>query len=349
VQIVSDRSFSIPELMGQKEDLDAKPAGESSAFKGYKDAWKILRSFQPPISEETRNDYLKRVRSCSSSRYIAFRLLALRALGEMQSRLAPFLSDLEVLLHQNEAPLDLRAADSVVAVKSAIADRFSGTNTKDEWKQFFITGRHFPVLYGIVRLWDDPVRFQAAVDALAKALESPTKRKSAKTVASVNNLETVARALIARVPEKPGVGKSLPELAKISRALFRQSEDTNRENIEYESTVKGLNAELESLTNQLATETSGKKEAEKENQELRGKLDRTRAELNQEKEQFETLKAHSEEERNQAVQDVVARLRTDISRALENISLFADREQPNRQGILASVSEIKRALDAAGK
>jgi molecular chaperone GrpE (heat shock protein) len=103
------------------------------------------------------------------------------------------------------------------------------------------------------------------------------------------------------------------------------------------------------LTNRLATETSGKKEDEKENQELRGKLDRTRAELKQEKEHFETLKAHSEEERNQAVQDVVARLRTDISRALENISLFADREQPNRQGILASVSEIKRALDAGGK
>jgi hypothetical protein len=335
--------------MSEKQKLDGKTAPESSDFKGYRDAWKMLRSFQPPISEETRTDYLKRVRSCSSSRYIAFRLLALRALGEMRSRLAPFLSDLEVLLHQDEPPLDLRAADSIDAVKRAIFDRFSGIHRKDEWKQFFITRRHLPVLYGIVRLWDDPVRFQAALDALAKVLQAPTKKKSPKTTASVNNLETVARALIARVPEKPGVGKNLPELAKVSGALFRQSEDTNRENIEYQSAVKDLNAELEGLTNQLVAEARDKKETAKENQQLREKLDRARAELNEEKEHFETLKAHSEEERNQAVQNVVAQLRTHITRALENISLFVDREQPNRQGILASVLEIKRTLESSGK
>ena len=47
-----------------------------------------------------------------------------------------------------------------------------------------------------------------------------------------------------------------------------------------------------------------------------------------------------------AVHDTVARVRSDVLMRLENIRLFADREEPNRQGILNLVREIQDALQA---
>ena len=319
----------------------AVEAESADTFKGYKEAYKTLRRLEPPISETVRTDYNRKVKESKSHRYIAFRLLALRAVGEMQTRLTPFISDLEEILFKDSSPLDLRPCESVDDVRKAVNARLSVVRTNSELKQFASAGFHLPILYGIVRVWDQPARFQAALDALATALSRATKSKRLQKAAPSNNLEILARALIARVPEKPLVGKSLPELLKIAQALFRQSEDAGRENLNLQSELGRAIREAESLRIQLDEQRDAARTLEAELAVARRDLKRLRADLKQESEHFETLKAHGEAERKIAIEDAVARFRSEVSRRVENIRLFADRDVPNRQGILNLVNEIE--------
>jgi hypothetical protein len=324
------------------ESSDSAPSETlSPIFKGYNDAYKALRSLEPPIVEATKADYLRRIRESKSARYIAFRLLALRAVGEMQTRLTPFIPPLEEILLKDSTPLDLKHGESVDDVRQALSVRLSNLRTKSDVKQFASEGFHLPILYGVIRLWDQPVRFQAAMDALATALDRAVSSKTRQKPAPSNNLEIVARAVIARVPEKPLVGKALPELLKIAQAIFRQSEDTGRENLDLQSELGRALSEIESLRTKLGQQGEVSKNLENELTSARRDVRRLQEELKQERDHFETLKAHGEVERKTTVQDAVARLRSEVSRRIENIRLFADRDVPNREGILNLVNEIE--------
>lgn len=312
----------------------------SPGFKNYAEAHKTLRSLLAPISEEVRSDYLNRLRASPSPRYIAFRLLALRAVGDMQTKLTPFISPLEEVLFAGSASLDLRQCDSAEAVGKAVSTRLASIQTKSDLKDFTAARLHLPILYGLIRVWDDPARFQTGLSALATAIDRASKPKNPRQSKASNNLEILARALTARVPERPLLGKALPEILKISQALVRQAETTTRENLELESKLGKANNDIESLRTRLENETEAKEELEAQITALRAEVLGLRAGLTQEKEHFEALKGHGAEERQRAVDDAVARLRSEVLRRVENIRLFADREQPNRQGILTLIAEI---------
>lgn len=312
----------------------------NTSFKSYAEAHKTLRAALPPLSEEVKTDYVNRVRTSSSSRYIAFRLLALRAVGEMQTKLAPFIPQLEEILFADSALLDLRQCDSADAVGKAVSACLASLHTKSDLKDFATARFHLPILYGLIRVWDDPARFQSGLDAFATAIDRVSKPKKPHQGKPSNNLEILARGLIARVPERPLLGKALPEMLKISQALFRQAETTSRENLELESKLAKANTDLQSLQTRLESETEAKEKLQDEIAALRAEVTGLQTGLAQEKEHFETLKGHGKEERKRAVEDAVARIRSELLRRVENIRLFADREQPNRQGILTLVAEI---------
>lgn len=310
----------------------------TASFKNYAEAFRSLRGILPPISEQVRTEYVNRVRASSSSRYIAFRLLALRAVGDMQTKLTPFIPLLEEILFADTAPLDLRRCDSIEAVGNAVAETFASVRGKNDLKQFAAARSHLPILYALIRVWDNPTRFQAGLNALAAAVERITRPKKAKPS---NNLEILARAVIARIPEKPLIGKALPEILKIAQTLFLQAETTSRENLELESKVAKANTDVETLRAKLDTELEAKQKLQADSAILVDRLSQSQTALAQEKEHFEILKSHGVEERKRAVDDAVARMRTELLRRVENIRLFADRDQPNRQGILALVGEIQ--------
>ena len=325
----------------QTQSSETRPA---NAFKGYQEAHKTLRGLEPPIPETVRADYLRNVEESKSGRYIAFRMLALRAVGELQTRLTPFLPQLEHILFKDCSPLELRHCGSVDDVIKTVTTRFADVRNKSDLKQFATAGYHLPILYGIIRVWDQPTKFQAALDALAATLDRITKPKRAQKSAPLNNLEIVARTLIARVPEKPLIGKAVSELLKIAQALFHQSEETARENLNLQSELARAVSQAESLQSELNGQREATKDFETKLAAAKANLNRLEADLKKESEHFETLKAHGEAERQVAVQDAVARLQSEVSRRIENIRLFADREIPNRQGILNLVNEIERVF-----
>ena len=86
---------------------------------------KLYARLQPPISDAVRADYIRKLRQAKSARYIAFRLLALRAVGELQTRLTPFLSELETILLKDSSPLELRQCGSVDDVSKTVNARLS--------------------------------------------------------------------------------------------------------------------------------------------------------------------------------------------------------------------------------
>ncbi len=320
-----------------------------AAFKSFKSAYKVLRTLQPPILDEAKTVFLNQIRGSRSARYIAFHLLALRTFGELQAKLGPFLSELEAILYRDETPLDLRTCDSLDAVQTSVNERFSKLGGKEEWKSFLEAGSHLPLIYGLIRTWDDATRFQAGLNALASAIDRPIKGHRAAAYSAPNNLEVVARSLLAWVPEKPGLGKALPKLLKVVWALFRQAEETNRENLRLKSALATANAEIASLDSSLQSELTARQEQERVVEQLQKRVAGLEANLAEEKEHFETLKAHGVEERRRAVEDAVARVRSEVLRRVENIRLFADREQPNRSGIVNLVEEIMEALRSDGE
>ncbi|HEY6154629.1 MAG TPA: hypothetical protein VIW07_12890 [Candidatus Udaeobacter sp.] len=332
------------------DKAQSSETGLADPFRGYKEAYKTLRTLQLPISEAVREDYIRNVERSKSGRYIAFRLLSLRAIGELQTRLTPFLPQLEQILFKDCTPLELRQCDSIDDVTRAVAARFTDIHNKSDLKQFAAAGYHLPILFGLIRVWDQPAKFQAALDALATTLDRITKPKRAQKLVPSNNLEIVARTIIARVPEKPLVGKAVPELLKIAQALFHQSEETARDYLILQSELAQAVGEGESLQSELNEQREAVKNLETKLAAAKANLNRLEADLKKEREHFETLKGHGEAERKAAVQDAVARVQSEVSRRIENIRLFADREIPNRQGILNLANEIQRVFaDRAGE
>ena len=321
-----------------------RAAADRPGFKGFKDAYKALRAVQPPMSDDVRNDYISRVRACPSARYIAFRLLSLRAVGEMQTKLTPFIASLEEILYAGTAPIDLRNCESIEALRGLVADRLATVRDKKDLKRFASTGSHLPIMYGIVRAWDDPVRFQAGLEALASAFDRLNNPKRSDTARPSNSLEIVARGIVTRVPEKPLIGKALPEILKIGQSLFRQAEETNRDNLALQSQLAAAEARTQSAQEKLEGALQENAEVRARETSFRADVAKLRSDLEREKEHFERLKGHAQQDRERAISDAVARLRSEVSRRLGNIRLFADREQPNRQGILNLVSEIAEAL-----
>src|SRR6266550_517408 len=111
------------------EQTQSSEVGVANAFKGYQEAHKFLRNLQPPISENDKRSYIQRVKGSKSARYIAFRLLALRAVGEMQTKLTPLIAGLEQLLLEGSSALDLRHLESLEQVTKAVSERFGEVRT----------------------------------------------------------------------------------------------------------------------------------------------------------------------------------------------------------------------------
>ena len=138
--------------MNQTPEQPASPAPEAppADFKNYKEAFKVFLALLPPISEQARTEYLERLRACPSARYIAFRLLALHAVGDMRGKLAPFIPTLEEILHQDVTALDLRQCESVEGVREATSERLRAIQGKKDLKRFVGERSHLPVLYGLL-------------------------------------------------------------------------------------------------------------------------------------------------------------------------------------------------------
>jgi hypothetical protein len=322
----------------------AQISQKEQGFKNRAQALKSLRELQPPLNQDDINGYLNQIRGSRSGPYIAFRLLALRSVGEMSTRLAPFIGELEQILYHGLEPIDLRSYQSFEEIRRVIAHRLEGLVTKSDLKKFAATWDHLPLLYAVIRVWGDPPRFQAAVDSLAGELARINAAKRSKSAAITNNLEVLARALADRTPEKPLVGKALAELLKIAQALFDQSKELARENLALETKITAGETELNAVRSQLNVEIETRQAVENEVAALRERVNELQSQLKEEKEHFDTLKGHSEEDRVRVVADAISRIRADVLRRLENIRLFADREEPNRSGILTLVEEIKQSL-----
>jgi hypothetical protein len=109
-----------------KTPLESEACDLRRSFKNYKQALKALRALKPPLNECDITGYLAGISACPTAPYVAFQLLTLRAVGEMRTRLAPFIKGLEEILHQGSELIDLRNRQSVgCRMKSgrAAADR----------------------------------------------------------------------------------------------------------------------------------------------------------------------------------------------------------------------------------
>lgn len=321
---------------------------ERRPFKNYRQAFKSLRALQPPLGEREIAKYLDAIRGCPTAPYVAFRLLALRAVGELRTRLAPFIDELEDVLHHGSEPIELRHCQTVEEIRRPILQRLEGLKGKTDLKRFAAAWDHLPLLYAVIRVWDDAARFQVAVEAIAEELGRLSAGKRSRSAATSNYLEILARALATRVPEKAIIGKRLADLLKIAWTLFRQSTDTGRENLDLQAKVATTESELSSLRDELKGQVETRMITETELASVRERLCELESKLDEEREHFNTLKGHSEQDRAKVVADAIARIRADVLRRLENIRLFADRDQPNRVGILNLINEITESLADKG-
>lgn len=331
-----------------EKPLKTEFSDERHGFNNYKQALKALRALERPLNERDITGYLAGIRACPTAPYIAFQLLTLRAVGDRRTELAPFINGLEEILHQGSEPIDLRNRQSVEDIQRPILQRLGGLKGNADLKNFAAAWNHLPVLYAIIRVWDDKARFQTALDALAAQVGRLTAGKRSRVTPVSNNLEILARALANRVPEKAIVGKSLAELLEISHTLFRESADMSRENLAFEAKLTAAESELSLLHDQMITEIETRQATEKQITALRKELTELQSNLKEEREHFDTLKGHSEQDRARVVADAIARIRAEVLRRLENIRLFADREQPNRAGILNLINEITESLADKG-
>lgn len=327
-----------------KAPADIQRIGRSKPFNKWAECQKAFNAIVPPISESVREQFLTRVRESPHKRFFAFRFLVDRALGDRTTKLAPFETPLLTILSDDQPLLKLEECGSREAIGRAVTEHFKEINSKDSWKKFLNSYEHLWVLYLILRTWHTDTVFTAGVSAFSKSIRQITTAKRKLRADRPESLEHFARTLARKLPEKAILGKSFVDLLSAAQSLVALSAHLADDVVEKSRNIERLSADHGALRVDAETLQTENERLETGLSECKAAIRDLQSKLDQEQEHFDRQKGVNEELRKKMQTDILAELRRACLPRLENIRLFANRDDPNKNGIIRLAQEIEDAL-----
>ena len=229
-------------------------------------------------------------------------------------------------------------------VRNALQD----VRTFAHWKRFVASGKHFWILYSVLRAGANKHVLIEALTAFSECAErchniaESGKPKKRPIVAADGTW--IAKLLKSKIPAKAELPKPFLESLYAINAAATLSEDVRSEN-------EGLRRRLNVTEDELAAEIRAKEIAEQKAMDTQAKLDATNKALEETKKELSEERLHSTRQggfnvvaKRETINHVLSVVRRGVNHRLENIRGYADREKPNRDEILALVGEIEEHL-----
>jgi hypothetical protein len=320
----------------------------SGPFKKWADCWKALKKLPHPASETDREVVLDRIGSSSQRMQIAFEALCFMREPKFPSRLrwleAPMLN---ILGGGNEEP-DLEMKTVASEAKTWVFREFRDVRNIVDWKRFVASGRHFWVLYAVLKASTNKQILVEALTALAECAEhcqntSPDGKPKRHAIPAAD-ARWIAKVLKAKIPAKFDLPKAFLEALFAINATADLSEALRRE-------TNGLQFRLKQTGEELEAEKKAKCAAEERAGALQTEFETTKASLAQAQKDLKEERLHitrqggfNEVARGETINMVMSLVRQGVIHRLENIAAYADRPNPDREEILALVGEIQKHL-----
>jgi len=247
-----------------------------------------------------------------------------------------------------DAEPDLAAKPVPSEAKTWVYREFSGVRSLADLKRFVATGRHLWILHVILKSMPNKQILVEALTALSECVEhcqnTLADGKQKRVAIQASESKWIAKLIKARIPNKLDLSKAFVEALFAINSTAALSETVLKES-------NGLNFRLKEIEEELAGEKKARTSAEQQAHNLQEKLTSTIGEMEKTRKELEEERLHSTRQggfnvvaRNETINHVLSLVRQGITHRLENIRAYADRENPDREEIVALVAEIEKHL-----
>jgi len=320
----------------------------SEPFKNWQQCFKILRELPRPLVDADREDVIARINGSSHQKQIAFEVLSLIQDTKFAAKFRWLEIPMLHLLGDGEEDPKLAARSVPSEAKAWVYREFDGVRTFVEWKRFLESGKHLWVLHVILKAGSNKEVLIEALSALAECLEHcQTSRTTSKKKGAIaaSDARWITKLINARIPAKLDLPNAFIESLFAINATAALSEALRKES-------SGLHSRLEIYEEALSGERQARTAAEESAADLLANLDTALAEVATKTKELEAQRLHNTRQggfnvvaRSETINQVIAAVRQGTLHRLENIRAYADRENPNREEIVALVTEIEKHLN----
>jgi len=331
---------------------DPSPQTQSSPpppepFKNWQQCFKRLKELPFPLVDADRGEFIDRIKASAHQKHIAFELLNLIQEGKFSAKVRWLELPMLQLLGDGEEDPNITAKSVPGELKRWVYRQFDGVRSFTEWKRFTEGGKLLWVLHVILRGKCNKEVLVEGLSAFAECLEhrqtSPKASKKKGTVGS-GDVRWITKLIKARIPAKLELSNAFIETLFAINATATLSEALRKES-------SGLHSRLEVYEEALSSERQAKTAAEEMAADLRTQLESALAEVEAKDKELEEQRLHStrqggfnEVAKRETINQVMATVRQGTLHRLENLRAYADRENPNREEIIALVAEIEKHL-----
>ena len=317
-------------------------------FKKWSECQKALKTLVAPMQHEEREAFVARISGSSQRHHIAFEALCLLLNVKLGSKLRWLEKPMLMVLSGGEDRPSLSPETVPSEARKWVLNELSEVDTLAHWKQFVDKGKHFWVLYAILRSVPNTHALVEALTALTECVErcqnTELSGKSTKRPVNASDAAWITRLLKSKIPAQPELPKTFLDSLFALHAVAALSESVRAES-------DGLRSRLKTTEEELAIETKAKANAEQREKALQAKLEATTQTLEETRKELSEEKLHTTRQggfnvvaRREMINHVLSVVRRGITHRLENIRGYADREKPNREEILALVGEIEEHI-----
>ena len=296
------------------------------------------------MQQEERDTFIARISGSSQSQHIAFEALCLLLNVKMSSKLRWLEKPMLTVLSGGEQRPSLSPETVPSEARKWVLNELSEVDTLRHWKQFVATGKHFWVLYAILRCAPNTRVLVEALTALAECVQrcqnTDQSGRSKKRPADASDAFWITRVLKSKIPAKPELSTFLNSLFAL-HAVATLSETVRAESNDFRSRLKAMEE-------RLAIEALAKAKAEQSERAVQDMLNTKTQTLEETENMLREEKLHTTRQRgfndvakSETINHVLSVVRRNITLRLANIRGYADRERPNRDEILAVVGEIE--------
>jgi hypothetical protein len=312
------------------------------------DCQKALKTFSAPLQQEQRDSFVKRITDSSHRHHIAFEILCSLHNLKQNLELRWLEGSMLKVLSGDEEPPRLSSLSIPTEARKWVQNEIQNVFRPSHWMEFVNSGRHFWILYAILRTVPNTRVLIEALNALSECAErcqntdefgNPKRRHI-----QASGGDWIVKLIKSKIPPKAELPKTFFETLFALHATASLSENVRIE-------CDGLRVILKSVEDDLASEVQARANAEERERDLKAKLESTSQCLEETKRELSEEKLHSVRQggfnvvaKQETISDVISSVRRGLNHRLENIRGYADREKPNRDEILALVGEIEKHL-----
>jgi hypothetical protein len=326
----------------------AIPMPTRRVFAGWNECGKALDLITPQSTLQEKEFFLASLKASELKKLFAFEVLCLLQDGKSLPKWGWLTQHMLDELGSGDPEPNLSKLPSPKDAGKWVYKQFDDTLSPEAWDRMVGNGRFLWILFAIIQAATSKLHLIESIAALAQCVNqcqrSSSGRRTGKERRSPDDPIWIAELIKEQVTTKAGLSKQFIGILYSLNATATLASEVRDE-------IDQVEKRLETTESRLSVTEMARREAENQIDRLKAELEIAISKLASANHLIEQEKIHAIRlggfnavAREEAVTKVLATVRQGVLHRLENIRIYADRENPDREEIVALVGEIESHL-----